>query len=105
VLLAGRSVRSLEAPMSGAAPSDKRKKRAHNAFTLGDKVWLLDYADRNPNLNAADLGIALAAHLNSPRTADQVARDPPGRATVNDWRKIKDALRTAQHIEKQRITG
>jgi hypothetical protein len=47
-------------------------KRKHQAFSLEDKIWLLNYATANPKLNANQLGQALAAHLNKELPADRV---------------------------------
>jgi hypothetical protein len=68
-------------------------KRARHDFTLADKVWLLDYSERNPGINATDLGVALAQHINSTRSQDQVSIPAPKKSTVNDWRKAAHKLR------------
>jgi hypothetical protein len=51
-------------------------KGARHAWTLGDKLWLLDYADNNPKVSNAELGKALACHPSHPETftAGQIAR-------------------------------
>jgi hypothetical protein len=46
-------------------------KRKHQAFSLEEKIWLLNYATANPKLNANQLGQALAAHLNKELPADR----------------------------------
>jgi hypothetical protein len=48
-------------------------KRAGHNFTLTDKVWLLNHSERNPGIIATDLGVALAQHINSTRSKDQVS--------------------------------
>jgi hypothetical protein len=81
----------LELIMSaGGQQTDKRQKRAHNPFT---KLWLLNLAENNPKMSAIDLGRALAHHVNSQRSSDQVPRTAPGKATVNDWRKNAVSIR------------
>jgi hypothetical protein len=67
--------------------------RARHDFTLADKVGLLDYSERNPGINATDLGVALAQHINSTRSKDQVSIPAPKKSTVNDWRKAAEILR------------
>jgi hypothetical protein len=54
---------------------EPQPKRARHALTLGDKLWLLDYADNNPKVSNADFGKALARHPSHPETltAGQVA--------------------------------
>jgi hypothetical protein len=59
-------------------------KRARHDFTLADKAWLLDYSERNPGINATDLGVALAQHINSTRSKDPVSIPAPKKSTVND---------------------
>jgi hypothetical protein len=78
--------------MVEAGTSEKRQKRKHEAFSAAEKVWLLENADRNPKVNATDLGQALAAHVNSQRGSDQIVRDPPGKATVNDWKRHRASI-------------
>jgi hypothetical protein len=68
-------------------------KRKHQAFSLEEKIWLLNYATANPKLNANQLGQALAAHLNKELPADRVPRNAPGASTVNDWKKAESTLR------------
>ena len=69
------------------------KKRKHEAYTASDKAWLLDYFDRNPRVSAQELGVRLADHVNSKRTADQVEKPAPGKAPVNDWKKAAVSIR------------
>jgi hypothetical protein len=76
-------------------PTEKRQKRALNPFTAEEKVWLLNFADHNPKVSSTDLGRALADHVNSQRSADQVQRIAPGKSTVNDWRKNAASIRNA----------
>lgn len=75
-----------------AAPASKR---ARHDWSLADKIWLLDYRDRNKQLklSSAKLGEALAEHLNSDRSADKVRISPPKKSTVNDWIKATNRLR------------
>jgi hypothetical protein len=68
-------------------------KRKHQAFSLEEKIWLLDYATAKPKLNGNRLGQALAAHLNKELPADRVPRNAPGASTVNDWKKSELTLR------------
>jgi hypothetical protein len=70
-----------------------RAKRTRRDFTLSEKLWFLDYSDRNPRVSAKDLGQALADHINSQRSGDQVAVPAPGKSTVHDWKKISASLR------------
>jgi hypothetical protein len=69
-----------------------RAKRTRRDFTLSEKLWFLDYFDRNPHVSAKDLGQALADHINSQRSSDQVAVPGPGKSTVHDWKKISANL-------------
>jgi hypothetical protein len=55
------------------------KKLTYVAFTAAEKVWLLDYHDRNPKVNASDLGVKLAEHVNATRNDDQADKPPPGK--------------------------
>ena len=68
-------------------------KRKCATFTVAEKVWLLDFSDRNPHLNATELGKSLAQHLNEHIPANVVPRVAPGPSTVNDWRKNAAKLR------------
>jgi hypothetical protein len=68
-------------------------KRHRQDFTLVHKVWLLDYSDKHPGVNAVDLGKALADHINGQRADDQVPVLPPGKTTVNDWRRAAEQIR------------
>jgi hypothetical protein len=52
-------------------------------------------------VSAKDLGQALADHINSQRSSDQVAVPVPGKSTINDWRKISANLRA----QSQQGTG
>jgi hypothetical protein len=88
VLLSSTSLHGLPAKM--AQPQAKRTRRD---FTLSEKIWLLDYSDRNPRVSAKDLGQVLADHINSHRSSDQQAVPAPGKSTVNDWKKISANLR------------
>jgi hypothetical protein len=69
------------------------KKRTYAAFTAAEKVWLLDDHDKNPKVDASDLVIKLDEHVNVTRKEDQVDKPPPGKATVNDWRKAAYKIR------------
>jgi hypothetical protein len=46
-------------------------KRHWQDFILVHKVWLLDFSDKHPGVNATDLGKALADHINGQRANDQ----------------------------------
>jgi hypothetical protein len=46
-----------------AAPAAKRPK--YTAFSLAEKIWLLDYSRTNPKVNSEDCGKALAAEVNA----------------------------------------
>jgi hypothetical protein len=70
-----------------------QSKRARHDFTLSEKVWLLDYSEKNPKVNAKDLSQALADYINRQRSVDQVPVSAPGKSTVNDWRKSACQLR------------
>jgi hypothetical protein len=73
----------LEFTMSACGqPTVKRKKRAHNAFTTEEKLWLLKLAENNPTMSAIDLGKALANHVNHQRSTDQVPRTAPCKAKM-----------------------
>jgi hypothetical protein len=50
-------------PSDPEQPPTKRGKYA--AYSLEEKVWLLDHAAKNPRVSADDLGKALAAHVNA----------------------------------------
>jgi hypothetical protein len=77
--------------MSAAAPPTKRGK--YSAYTLEEKVWLLNHADNNKSLKAEDLASALALHVNEGQPADRVPRTAPSKQSVNDWRKAANSLR------------
>jgi hypothetical protein len=66
---------------------EPQPKRARHVWTLGDKLWLLDYADNNPKVSNADLAKALARHLNEGRPCDCVAVEPPSKQRVSEWKK------------------
>jgi hypothetical protein len=38
-------------------------KRKHQAFSLDEKIWLLDYATAKPKMNGNQVGQALAAQF------------------------------------------
>jgi hypothetical protein len=84
-----------------------RAKRTRRDFTLSEKIWFLDYSDRNPRVSAQDLDQALADHINSQRSSDQVADPAPGKSTVRDRKKISVKLRAqsqqgTEHNEQSR---
>jgi hypothetical protein len=70
-------------------------------FTLVHKVWLLDYADKHPGVNAADLDKAPADHINGQRAnaeqmlvignirrglaAETTGKDKAGQLAVSVW--------------------
>jgi hypothetical protein len=64
-------------------------KIPRHAYTLADKNWLLDYSERNPKVNAVDLGTALAEYVNGKRSPGEVAVTAPGKSTVNGWKKAQ----------------
>lgn len=76
------------------------QKRARYDYTLLDKVWLLDYDVQNPGLNSYDLGNALADHVNSLRGPELPRVVPPGKSTVNDWRKPEKARQIREFSEQ-----
>jgi hypothetical protein len=68
-------------------------KCARHDFALADRACLLDYSERNPGINANDLSVALAQHINSTRSKGQVSIPAPKKSTLNDWRKAAHKLR------------
>jgi hypothetical protein len=74
---------------------DRRKRRQQAyAFSIEDKVWLIDLAERNPALGSVDLGRCLADHVNEGRGKELVVANPPPKKTINDWKWQKDKLRS-----------
>ncbi len=51
------------APVDQAQPPAKWGKYA--AYSIPEKIWLLDYGKQNPKVSAEDLGKALAAEVNA----------------------------------------
>jgi hypothetical protein len=72
---------------------EPQSMRARHDWTLGNKLWLLDYADNNPTVSNADLGKALARHLNENNSRDCVAFEPPSKQRVSEWQKNAAAIR------------
>jgi hypothetical protein len=63
--------------MTDANKANKRRQQAY-AFTIEDKVWLIDLAERNPALATVHLGKRLADHVNEGRGKElAVANQPP----------------------------
>jgi hypothetical protein len=46
-------------------PAGRAVKIPRYVYTLADKIWLLDYPDRNFKGNTVDLGTALAEYVNT----------------------------------------
>jgi hypothetical protein len=88
-------------PDESAQPAAKRAK--YTAYNLAEKIWLLDSSEQNPKVNAEDCGKALAAEVNA-KVQEHERRSPPGKNTVNDWRKMREKLREEQY-EKEFAQG
>jgi hypothetical protein len=58
-------------------------KRKHQAFSLAEKIWLLNFSTANPKLNANQLGQAIAAHLKKDLPANRFPRNAPGASPDN----------------------
>jgi hypothetical protein len=80
--------------MHDLAMQSTAPKRKHQAFSLEDKIFLLDYSTANPKLNASQLRQAFAAYLNKEFPADRNPRNAPGASTVNDWEELLKAEST-----------
>jgi hypothetical protein len=78
--------------MTDANKANKRRQQAY-AFSIEDKVWLIDLAERNPALGSVDLGRRVADHVNEGRGKELVVANPPPKNTINDWKRQKDKLR------------
>jgi hypothetical protein len=72
---------------------ERTTKRARHAWSLADKIWLLDYRVANKTLSAVQLAEALAKHANFGRATDQVEVLVPGKSAVNDWLRQEVKLR------------
>jgi hypothetical protein len=72
---------------------EPQSKRARHDWALGDKLWLLGYADNNPKVSNADLGKALARPLNENKPRDRAAFEPPSKQRVSEWKKNAAAVR------------
>jgi hypothetical protein len=77
--------------------TDYANKRSRSAWTLENKICLLDRKDeaekRGQKRTALDLGAALAVHVNSKRRDDQVPIKAPGKASVNEWIQNEQSLK------------
>jgi hypothetical protein len=62
---------------------------------LSEKVWLLDYSKKHPNVNGEDCGKALAAKVNA-KVPEHEKRKASGMNTGNGWKQMEAQL-TAQH--------
>jgi hypothetical protein len=71
-------------PSDPEQPPTKRGKCA--AYSLEEKVCLLDHAAKNPKVSADELGKALAAHVNA-QLPGQEKRRAPGKNTLNGWKR------------------
>jgi hypothetical protein len=79
-----------------AAPVAKRPK--YTAFSLDEKIWLLDYSRQNPKVNSEDCGKALAAEK-----PEHEKRTSPNKNTVNGWKKNDGKLR--DQFQKESAQG
>jgi hypothetical protein len=57
--------------MTDANKAKKRRQQAY-AFSIEDKVWLIDLAEQTPALGSVDLGRRLADHVNEGRAPAEV---------------------------------
>jgi hypothetical protein len=48
-------------PEESAQPATKRAK--FTAYTLAEDIWLLDFSEQNPNVNAEDCGAGCRTHV------------------------------------------
>lgn len=71
----------------------RAEKRPRRDFSLHEKVWLLDFKEKNPKATIPDCGYALAKHLTSQQGEDQRPVSAPARQTVNGWLKQEEKLR------------
>jgi hypothetical protein len=78
--------------MTDANRANKRRQQAY-AFSIEDRVWLIDLAERNPALGSVDLGRRVADHVNEGIGKELVVANPPPKNTINDWKRQKDRLR------------
>jgi hypothetical protein len=76
--------------MTDANKANNRRQQAY-AFTIEDKVWLIDLAERNPALETVDRH--LADHVNAGRGKVLVVANPPPKDPINDWKRQKDKFR------------
>jgi hypothetical protein len=72
--------------------TDHANKRSRSAWTLENKIWLLDLKDeaekRGQKCTALDLGAALAVHVNSKRKDDRVPIEPMARPQLMNGFKM-----------------
>lgn len=83
-----------------AAPAAKRPK--YTAFSLAEKVWLLDHSRKNPKVNSEGCGKALAAEVNAGKPEHE-KRAAPNKNTVNGWKKNDAKLR--EQFQKESAQG
>jgi hypothetical protein len=83
-----------------AAPAAKRPK--YTAFSLAEKIWLLDFSRKNPKVNSEDYGEALAAEVNAEKPVHE-KRTAPNKNTVNGWKKNGGKLR--EQFQKESAQG
>jgi hypothetical protein len=83
-------------PDESAQPAAKRAK--YTAYTLAEKIWLLDFSEQNPKVNAKDFGKALAAEVNA-KVQEHERRSPPSKNTVNGWKKMREKLKEQNEKE------
>jgi hypothetical protein len=76
--------------MTDANKANNRRQQAY-AFTIEDKVWLIDLAERNPSLETVHRHSD--DHVNAGRGKELVVANPPPKDPINDWKRQKDKLR------------
>jgi hypothetical protein len=79
-----------------AVPAAKRQK--YVAFSLSEKIWLLDYGKKHPKMNSENCGKALAAEVNA-NVPEHAKRKSPGKNTINGWKKMEAQLRAQYEKE------
>ena len=66
-------------------------KRKRAVYTTAQKVWLIELSERDPSMSNPELGRRLADHENEGRS--RVQFEPPGKNTINDWKRLRKELR------------
>jgi hypothetical protein len=82
-----------------AVPAVKRQK--YVAFSLSEKIWLLDYGKKHPKVNSDDCGKALAAEVNA-NVPEHEKRKAPGKNTVNGLKLLphNDVIMSANEFHE-----